>query len=394
MLTAFVSIPHFPAAVEVAREPRLRDLPLIIGDSDRPKRVYDCSPFLVRRGVVPGLAMRRAKSACPEAVFLPPDYVLYGNRWRAVLDALEQVSPLVEDGGFGSSYVDLTGLAVHYGGLDGLARALLAAVREASGLQAALGAAAGKFTAFAAARGSGPGGYLLVPAGGEGAFLAPLDVSLLPVELETVERLRALGIETIGQVASISLPALQMQLGAGGRRLWQLANAIDEEGLRPRRPAETLEAALSFESPVSGIDVLVAAATQLLSRLRLPLRGRAARELTLQAELVTDRGWEKRLVFREALSESARLAFVLRSTLIATPPPAAVRGLSLRLAGLTGEAGKQLALGQKGRLQNQLEEAVRQLKARYGHSPIYRCVDVESWSVVPEDRQVLVEADG
>jgi len=391
---AFVSIPHFAAAVEVVRDPGLRDLPLVIGDSDRPKRVYDCSPFLTRRGIFPGLAIRKAKSICPEAVYLPPDHVLYGNRWRAVLDALEQVSPQVEDAGFGSSYVDLTGLAAHYAGRDSLAAAVLAAVRDACGLEASLGVAESKFTAFAAARTSRPGGFTVVPTGREAAFLAPLDVGLLPVAVETVERLRRLGLETIGEVAAISLPALQMQFGGEGQRLWRLASGCDEDGLRPRRRVETLEAALSFEAPVSGIDVLVAASKQLLSRLRLPLRGRAARELTLQADLVTDRGWEKRLVFREAVSESDRLAFVLRSALTASPPPAAVRGLSLRLAGLTGESGKQLALGRRGRLQNQLEEAVRQLKARYGHSPVYRCVDVESWSVVPEDRQVLVESDG
>jgi DNA polymerase-4/protein ImuB len=50
-------------------------------------------------------------------------------------------------------------------------------------------------------------------------------------------------------------------------------------------------------------------------------------------------------------------------------------------------------LGERGRLQRQLEEAIRQLKARYGHSPIYRCVDVEPWSVLPEERQILVESD-
>jgi hypothetical protein len=68
--------------------------------------------------------------------------------------------------------------------------------------------------------------------------------------------------------------------------------------------------------------------------------------------------------------------------------------LTLRLDGLTGEKGKQLSLGEHARLQKQLEEAIQQLKARYGYSPVYRCVDVEPWSVIPEERQILVESDG
>jgi DNA polymerase-4/protein ImuB len=113
----------------------------------------------------------------------------------------------------------------------------------------------------------------------------------------------------------------------------------------------------------------------------------------LQAELISGRGWERRIVLREAVSENQRLDFVLRASLQNAPPPNAVRNISLRLAGLTGESGKQLSLGERGRLQRQLEECIRQLKARYGYSPVFRCVDVEPWSVVPEERQILVESD-
>jgi len=156
---------------------------------------------------------------------------------------------------------------------------------------------------------------------------------------------------------------------------------------------EVLEEKLAFEVPVAGIDVIVAGGNQLLSRLRLPLRGRSTRELCLRAELSTGRSWEKRVVFREAISEGDRLTYILKSTLNSAPPPAPVKSLSLRLSGLTGQTGKQLTFGDKSRLQRQLEEAIRQLKARYGFSPIYRCVDVEPWSVIPEERQVLVESD-
>jgi DNA polymerase-4/protein ImuB len=70
-----------------------------------------------------------------------------------------------------------------------------------------------------------------------------------------------------------------------------------------------------------------------------------------------------------------------------------VRSLTLRLSKLAGETGKQMYMGERGRMEHQLQEAIRQLKARYGASPIYRCVDVEPWSVIPEERQILIESD-
>ncbi|HEY7465186.1 MAG TPA: DNA polymerase Y family protein [Dehalococcoidia bacterium] len=404
MRVAFVSIPRFPCAVETQRNPALARRPFIVGDADQPKRVLDCSAAAAAQGVSPGLTIRQALARCPDAAILAPDAVSYRRAWESVLDALGCISPEIEDADLGGAYVDVHGLAPFSGGLGvspslhysndaTLCDHLFQTIKQSNGLEAAIGLANGKFPAFAAATCASPGESQAVPVGGEGGFLAPLPVDLLPIDPEIVFRLRLFGIEAIGGVAALSLPELQSQFGARGRRLWRLANGADDEPLYPRPLVEKLEAGLSFEAPVAGIEVLVAAAKQLLSRLNPTLRGRAARELILQAELISGRGWERRIVLREAVSENQRLDFVLRASLQNAPPPNAVRNISLRLAGLTGESGKQLSLGERGRLQRQLEECIRQLKARYGYSPVFRCVDVEPWSVVPEERQILVESD-
>lgn len=370
------------------RAPLLAREPLIVGDAEQPKRVLDCSQAAEAEGVRRGMTVRQALGLCPDAAVVPPDPVLYRARWEAILDVLGEISPEVEDEELGRAYLNGDGLTPHYGDEEALVRYIAEAVQASSGLEAAVGLATGKFPAFAA---TVSGCCQVVPGGGESAFLAPLALDLLPVAPEICQRLRLSGFETIGEVAGLTLPELQSQFGFEGRRLWQLVNGIDEEPLLPRSQLERVEAGMSFEEPVGGIDVMVAVAKQLLSRLTPTLRGRAARELVLQAELTTGRGWERCLVLREAVSETERLLFVLRSSLQNAPPPNAVRNLTLRLIGLTGEAGRQLALGERARQQRQVEESVRQLRARYGYSPVYYCVDVEPWSVIPEQRQILVE---
>lgn len=393
MRFAAVVLPHLPCVAEALRDPSLADRPLIIGDSDQPKTVLDCSPRAQAAGVRPGMIIRQAMSRCPDAVFLPPDPTHYRDTWESALIALDGISPEVEDSRLGRAYVNIAGLEPHYRNDLDLGDAILRAVREASGLETSAGIGDAKFVAFAAAVVSSPGEITVVPPGRGAAFLAPLDVSLLPVSTETQERLQVLGLESMGEVAQIPAGALMTQFGREGQRLWELCSGRDSEPLRVRQRVEILEEKLAFEVPVAGIDVIVAGGNQLLSRLRLPLRGRATRELCLRAELASGRSWEKRVVFREAISESDRLTYILKSTLNASPPPAPVKSLALRLSGISGETGKQLTFGDKSRLQRQLEETIRQLKARYGFSPIYRCVDVEPWSVIPEERQVLVESD-
>jgi nucleotidyltransferase/DNA polymerase involved in DNA repair len=391
---AFVHVPRYPCAVEITRQPRLAQGPLIVGDSEKPKRVLDCCAEAQRWGVLRGMTIRKALAACSQAVLIPPDPVLYGGLWESTIASFFEVSPEVEDEGWGRAYVNVAGLQSHYRSEEDLGRSIAEAVRTVSGLDASVGFASGKLIALAAADSAPAGGVCIVPANSEAAFLADADVALLPVDPEIVFRLQLLGLYTLGDVARLTVPELQSQFGLAGKRVWELANGIDVTPLVPMPRMETLAAGFTFESPVAGIDVMLAVAKQLLSRLQPSLRGRAVRELILQAELSTERGWERRMVLREAVSEEPRLLFVLRSLLNNFPPPQAISSLTLRLEGLTGESGKQLSLGDHSRLQRQLEETIEQLKARYGYSPVYRCVDVEPWSVIPEERQILVESDG
>jgi nucleotidyltransferase/DNA polymerase involved in DNA repair len=391
---AFVSIPRFPCAVELTRQPQLANKPLIVGDAEQPRRVLDRCPEAERWGVRRGMSVRIALRQCPHAVIVPPDPVAYRSLWESGLAALADITPESEDEELGRAYLNVSGLQGHYYDEQSLAQGIAVATHLATGLEASVGIASGKLTAFAAALSVAPGEVCVIPPGEEANFLTDRSVELLNLDSDIVSRLCLLGLHTLGDVARLTMPELQSQFGLEGKRICQLANGIDDTPLHPRPLTEALAASMSFEAPVAGIDVMVAVAMQLLARLRPSLQGRAARELILQAELSSGRGWERRLVMREAISEEARLLFVLRTLLNNSPPTQAIRSLTLRLDGLTGETGKQLTLGERVRQKNQLEESVRQLRARYGYSPIYRCMEVEPWSAIPEDRWILVESDG
>jgi DNA polymerase-4 len=388
-----VRFANFPCLVEELREPTFRGLPVVIGGNEGQKHVLYASSSAQSSGIHPGIPLRRALSLCPSAVFLEDDPLRYRDAWDRLLDVLGNISPSVEDAGLGCSYLDLTGLSGHYAGDVELGEAILRAAENAFGASPAIGIAEGKFPAAAAALAGGVGLVTTIPKGREADFLAPLDVSLLPVRQELLDRLRLLALDVIGEVAFISLGDLISQFGPDGKRLWQLCNGADGEPLSPRTKREYVEAGMEMEAPVAGVEIIVACARRLLSRLLGPLRGRATREIFFRAELEEGRSWEKRVVLREAVSDSDRLAFVVKSTLNLFPPPRPVVAMSLRLANLASETGRQLSLDERSRDRDQLEETIRQLTARYGSSPIYQVVDAEAWSEIPEDRQVLVEYD-
>ena len=274
MRAACVLIPRFAIAVELLHKPDLLGRPLILGDSPgRAKAVLDCSPEAAAQGVRPGMPLRPALALCPQAAFLEPDPARYQDAFEAVLRALEGISPLVEPVELGSAYVGVNGL----GGLhrdemalgEALVQACLAHGQNGSAgsLLPSVGLGEGKFVAWAAAVTSAPGEACVVPSGREAAFLAPLDLSLLPCLPITLRRLGLLGLRTVAELASLPLGAVQAQLGPEGRRLWELSHGLDQEPLRPRRHEESASERLAFSEPAASTEALLAVGRQLLGRL-------------------------------------------------------------------------------------------------------------------------------
>jgi nucleotidyltransferase/DNA polymerase involved in DNA repair len=282
MRVAAVCVPHFPSLVESSRQPSLRDHPLLITDSDQPKIIIDCSAVADAQGVRIGMAFRQAVSRSPDATVLTADPRWYADAWGTVLDALEDVSPQVEDAGLGRAFLDVDGLGPHYRDDLDLGETIINAVRHTLDLIASIGLARGKFPALAAAVVNPAGTIMAIPRGREREFLAPLDVSLLPATGDVHDRLTRLwGLHSIGEVAALPRGGLLNQLGKVGERLWLLANGIDNEPLLARRHHRVIEDTLSFDGVVGTVDVLLIAGQQMISRLHGQLGGRAAREMRM-----------------------------------------------------------------------------------------------------------------
>lgn len=389
MRIACVLVPSFFVAVARRGDPRLAAQPLVVYYRNA---VLDASAEV---GTLrPGLLLRQAKALYPHAVFLEANQALCREVAGAMLDALEAVTPLVEPGGEGCAYAGLRGLDGHYADEFALAGALVAAVRDATGLLASAGIADGKFAASVAAAIAPPGDAGIVPSGREREFLRDKDVALLPAGPEVVRQLDLLALRTLGDLAALPRPAVEAQFRNAGKRLWELANGIDREPVRPRKRQDVLYERLSFEAPVVATEALVTAGRQLLARSIRRLRGRTARHMHVQ--LLADERivWERLETFREPSGDEVRMLLLLRTRLSFLELPQAVDTVSLTLSGIGQEVGKQAKLFTDTQQNlNQIGESIRQLRARYGRPVVWRIAEVDPWSRHPEERSVLVPYD-
>ena len=390
MKIACALITHFPAKAEMHRHPELRDRTIIISTrSSRGAEVVDVSSDV--KDVQPGMPLAQAVSQCRDAALLEADHSYYQRAFDTVIEALLQRSPTVERGELGCAFVDVVGLEGIYGGDAGIVRSLLNAVPGSFNLR--VGLAETRFPAYVAAVRSG-GGQATKVSEDAAAFLRDVPIGFLPVSWDTRTRLQRFGLHTIGQIAGLPLGSIQAQFGSEGRLAWELANGIDRRPFVPAKAVDTITDYLTFPVPAVSLFAILPAVELLLGRVffRPELRGRYIRSVLLESEVLGRAPWSKRFVFKSPVNEKGRALFALRHALEAEELPGPLEDMRITVSEVAGESGIQSSLFTEVRKQQQLRECMRQLEERLRtRPPIYRVMDVEPWSRIPERRQALVE---
>jgi protein ImuB len=344
-------------------------------------------------GVRPGMRLGEALATCPSLELVEQDPAEAEQAWEGIIRRLEDDGFAVEPAGRGCLYLETRGVERLYGGVAGALERALAAV--GSTWDPCAGAAERKFAALAAASVARPGQALVVEGERSSDFLAPLPLSLLPLDESRYAELEGMGLRTVGQLASLPGSAVAERLGQDGRRAWSLARGGDRRRVRPRRPPAEIAERLEFVEAIGNELTLRRALGTLVERtLARPERAdRAVRKVALSARLVGGGSWRRTLTLREPTAAVERLRVALGTKLAELPAPVTVLGLEVvELAEWTGQQ-LELVRPEGARSGSKLKEGLRQARASAGVGAVCTVVEVAPWSRIPERRALLVPRD-
>jgi protein ImuB len=393
-MIAAIVIPAFDLRAALRLKPALEAVPAALAPLPGSEPLLgSVTAAAETKGVRPGMRLGEALATCPELVLVEQDPATAEQAWEEVLRRLEDAGFAVEPAEAGTVYFESRGVERLYGGLEPALKRALKAVGPA--WEARAGAAERRFAALAAASVARAGQALIVSDDRARRFLAPLPLSLLPLERDRYEELEELGVRTIGQLARLPGGAVAERLGPDGRHAWSLARGEQDGRVAPRRPAHPLHETLEFPEAVGqeltlrrGLGVLV---DRLLAR---PDRaGRPPRKLALWARLAGGASWRRTVTLREPTADPARLRAALAPKLAELPAPA--MKLRLEVVALAEGTGEQLELvrAEGEVLQGRLKEGLRQVRAAVGAGGVSTVVEVAPWSRIPEARALLVPRD-
>lgn len=299
-IIAHIDMNSFFVSCERLVDPSLNGKPVVVGGNRGERGVVASASYEARKyGVKSGMPLLTAERLCPKALFVPGHHQLYGKYSRKVYVLLRRVAPVVEYASIDEFYLDFTGCEALYGNdLWAMARKVRDSVFERTRLSCTVAVASNKYTAKIAGKTVKPDpatlgkkagentGVVVVPAGGEQAFLAGLPIERLHGAGEkTQPRLAEMRIRKIGDIVPIPLARLQKAFGpSAGQWLYEAARGMDESAVEPYHLSKSVGHETTFEKDTDDLEQIHQTLAWLSEKscYRLRRLGKKARTVTLK----------------------------------------------------------------------------------------------------------------
>ena len=324
----------FYVSVEMLRHPELRGKPVVVA-YDGPRGVVTTASYEARKyGVHSALPMVTARRRCPQLTVLPVDMQLYKRGSVKVMETLGEFSDEIEVVGMDEAYVDLSGSPVP----QSRAHEIKRRVKEVTYLVCSIGLAPNKLMAKIASDLDKPDGFFVLDHETWLAAVGEKPASLLPgVGPRTFERLRAIGVETITQLAETDEATLERAFGPKhGRGLRARANGIGSTNLNEGRVRKSESRETTFPEDVTDRHVLHDTVERLARSVckSLAAHNRRGRTVTLKIRLQPFKTYTRSRTLSSHTCDAEEVVATARELLDRFDPQRPVRLVGVGLAGL------------------------------------------------------------
>lgn len=266
-----VDIDSFYPSVEIRENPSFKGKPVIVGADPKGGRgrgvVVSCSYEARKFGVRSGMPISRAYRLCPDAVYVRPNFTLYGKVSRDVMNILRGYADKFEQVSIDEAFLDVSERSTFDSARD-LALRIKQEVEAREGLTCSIGVAPNKSSAKIASEFQKPDGLTAVFPDELKGFLSPLPTSAISgIGPKTKEFLESISVKTIGDLQKLSGKELVKYFGKTGVWLWGVANGLEEIEVK-ERPMRSLSAEHTFDKDISDKDLVLEKLADLAEKLQ------------------------------------------------------------------------------------------------------------------------------
>ena len=207
----------------------LREIPAIIGGDQKSRHgvVLAKSPAAKRYGIRTGEPVANAFRKCPNLAMYPPDHKMYREKSRRLMEYLRTFTKEIEQVSVDECYMDFTGIADRWNSpVDGAVE-IKDGIKARFGFTVNIGISTNKLLAKMASDFEKPDRIHTLYPEEIKEKMWPLPIGeLYMAGRSSVEVLKKLEINTIGDLAQADLKLITLHLKSHGKMLWEFANGI------------------------------------------------------------------------------------------------------------------------------------------------------------------------
>ena len=230
----------FYASVEQIYDPTLKGKPVAIAGNPKERRgiIITCSYEARAKGVYTTMNVGEARRKCPELIVIPPNFDRYRAASKSFFNLLKEYSEILQPVSIDEGYLQLP--IIEGQNVLQHVQNLQDRIWNELQLPCSIGIAPNKFLAKMASDMKKPMGITVLRKRDVPAVLWPLNViEMHGIGKSTAEKLKKLGIQTIGELAAADEYLLKQNFGINGPRMKQKANGIDDRPVDPEAIYDT-----------------------------------------------------------------------------------------------------------------------------------------------------------
>ena len=386
-----VDMDAFFASIEQLDHPEYKGHPVIVGGLSSRGVVATCSYEARKFGVHSAMPISRAKKLCPDGVYVYPRMDRYKEVSHQIFSIMKEFTPHIEPLSIDEAFLEVSGMSTMYSGPKALGRAIKDRVFEETGLIISAGLAPNKFLAKLASDLDKPDGLVVIPYGREKEILAPLPIKRIwGVGPRTEKILKTGGFHLMRHIQALPDESSLIPLvGNQARRIWELANGIDDRPVETDRKIQSIGAEETYEEDLTDGSTIELEFRYFANRLSKRLRKRNLLGHTVSIKVryddFTTVSRQKRLdtpsdhehvFFETALLLWNKLMQDKTSKQLKgvtfMDPPGPIRLLGLTVSGLDEEVPMQDSLFEspKNETENKLAGVLDSLESKFGETAV------------------------
>ena len=372
-------------------EKDLRNIPSAIG-GDKEKRVGIILAKSIpakKMGVKTGEPIGMALKKCPDLVFAKPDFLLYERCSKAFMDICSEYSPTVEKYSIDECFIDMSGTENIYDDIIAVAYEIKDRIRETLGFTVNIGVSDVKILAKMASDFEKPDKVHTLFSDEVESKMWQLEIgSLFSMGRSTAEKLRSVGINTIGSFARLDLKTVQALIGEKrGLQLWNYSRGIDDskvegtpEAAKGYSVSTTLEK--DVESEDEAEQVLLALADSVSSRMRMDRVQATCIGVTVRYNNFKEKAHQKSLLEpTDITTDIFSTSKILFAEIWDKNTP--IRLLGISLTGIVRDGEIQISAfnvdGEKEKARR-LDKTIDSLRSQFGNDKIIRGANCNNFS--------------